>query len=134
MLIHNLMSWLTEAISIQHVKREDGMSTAPRSLFDRSPALSKIRRTADPTRKSAAAAAAASAAFGQRPLPSPVVGLNTPSSLASLKHPLPRLQVKILSMLHAQIQNLSYRRPIQPRFDTRVHCIVFVIDGSLFSL
>ena len=72
------------------------MSTAPRSLFDRSPALAKVRRTADPSRKSAAAAAAAAAAFGQRPLPSPVVGLNTnaPSSLASLKHPLPRLQVE----------------------------------------
>ena len=80
----------------QHVKREDGLSTAPRSLFDRGPALSKIRRTADHNRKSAstaAAAAAAAAAFGQRPLPSPVVGINTPSPLASLKHPLPRLQV-----------------------------------------
>ena len=80
---------------MQHVKREDGLSTAPRSLFDRGPALSKIRRTADHSRKSAssAAAAAAAAAFGQRPLPNPVVGINTPSPLASLKHPLPRLQV-----------------------------------------
>ena len=95
----DLKSWLTDALSLQHVKREDGMSTAPRSLFDRSPALAKIRRTADPTRKSAAAAAAAAAAFGQRPLPSPVVGLNTPSSLASLKHPLPRLQVNAIFVL-----------------------------------
>ncbi len=84
------------------LRRDDGASPAPRSLFDRSPALAKVRRGGAgaggdhaSSRKSASAVAAAAAAFHRGQLPNPVVGLNNaPAPLASLRHPLPRPQVE----------------------------------------